>query len=272
MVMADGIPASQLPSLNRDLGNTVKQYPDQPLLQDKESVGGVTGIRQEKVAIIPTRAGSFELPAIELTWWNTDKRQLETARIAARTIQVAANSSARIVAPVEPESRAERDEPNVPQVAIEPSPSVSETSYPIWLIALLVVGWLATALAWWWSVRSTATLIPPSQPNRTCRGGVSADLKQACQINDVTGTATEVVEWAKSRWPESPPLSLGAIINRLEGIDLANELRLLEKSCYSPSAKVWSGTGLLSLLQQFAKAKADRMGGETVIAPLNPPN
>ncbi len=271
MVMADGIPASQLPALNRDLGSTVKQYPDQPLLQDKESAGGVTGIRQEKVAIIPTQAGSFELPAIELTWWNTDKNQLETARIEARTIEVEANPSARIVAPIEPMVSVNKGEVNVPQVALDAKPSTGETGYSIWLIALLGGGWLGTVLAWWLSARSETKVKTPSQPKRPRGRSVSVELRQACQINDLTGASVELIKWAKHKWPESPPLSLGAIINRVEGTALANELRLLEEGCYSSTAKVWSGIELLSLLRQFDKTKSDGIGVEAALAPLNPP-
>ena len=52
---ARGLPASQLPEIVSELDKKLKQYPDQPILDEKYDRHGLNGIRQQKTALIPSR-------------------------------------------------------------------------------------------------------------------------------------------------------------------------------------------------------------------------
>jgi len=69
-LMADGLTSAQLPTLAQASIDGIKQYPDQPTLHDNKKASGIIGIREERIALIPTRPGSYTLPAIEVPWWN----------------------------------------------------------------------------------------------------------------------------------------------------------------------------------------------------------
>ena len=97
--------ATQLPELSQPMPDSLKLYPDQPRLETQKKDGGVTGLREEKHAIIASRAGDVELPGVELRWFNTRTGRAETARLPARTLRVAAAApvpGAAPAAPVEP--------------------------------------------------------------------------------------------------------------------------------------------------------------------------
>ena len=98
-MVADGLMASQLPALHGPIPDGLKHYPDRPMLQDQESADGIVATRQEKFAIIPTRPGEYELPAIEVNWWDTASNTRRFARLPERRIIVSASAQQSGLAP-----------------------------------------------------------------------------------------------------------------------------------------------------------------------------
>jgi hypothetical protein len=70
-ITAQGNMAESLPDLAETEIKGLKQYPDKAALNNQVTDQGVTSSKQIKIALIPTRAGDFTLPAISLAWWNT---------------------------------------------------------------------------------------------------------------------------------------------------------------------------------------------------------
>jgi len=77
-IIAKGLSGSVLSDIPFDKINGVKVYPDQAKVNSQERNGVLYGLREQKTALIPTRAGRFEIPARELVWWNTKTDRLET--------------------------------------------------------------------------------------------------------------------------------------------------------------------------------------------------
>jgi len=71
-LQATGLSSSQLPKIDAPVPDSIKAYPDQPVLENRNGDDGMVGSRQEKIALIPSQAGTLVLPAIEIPWWNTD--------------------------------------------------------------------------------------------------------------------------------------------------------------------------------------------------------
>ena len=100
---AQGLTASQLPEIQELLPDGFRQYPDQPELENQKTAEGITGVRQQKNAIIPARPGEYTLPEISLPWWDTETQVLEYAVLPERRVQVAAAApDAAIDAPLFP--------------------------------------------------------------------------------------------------------------------------------------------------------------------------
>ncbi|MDJ0833250.1 MAG: BatD family protein [Gammaproteobacteria bacterium] len=198
-IKADGLTAAQIPELPALEIDGLKQYPDQPLLNDIENDNGVSGYRVDKVAFIPTRPGRITLPALEIPWWNTQTQRREVARIPARDIEVMA-ASPGLTQPPAPMVSA-------PQGLQQPSPAQS-SSQPVigepgigwwkWLAMLLGGGWLLTILLWVYRSRKTATIVDaePSNPQPTARQSYRR-LAQACDEQDLHACRAAVLAWAR---------------------------------------------------------------------------
>jgi len=85
---ANGLGSSQLPEIHASVPDGIKQYPDQPVRENRVDDNGLVAISQQKVALIPARPGTFVLPEVEIPWWNTRTDELEYARLPARPIDV----------------------------------------------------------------------------------------------------------------------------------------------------------------------------------------
>ncbi len=253
---AEGVTAAQLPPMHRE-SRDFKSYPDQPRLNDRYSSGGASASRQEKIALIPTAAGEFVLPAIEVNWWNTQTNRLETARIDERRIQVKpgtqSSSSAAPAAPL-PAATAQAVAPQETVTANAPAQIITEQDAGLWpwLSAALGLGWLLTALTWWNSRRHRQSL--PAAKHAATRADSKA-IKQACLANDANKTHQALLDWARAIWPEAPPTNLAALAAHLAASShpLHAEFDSLQRSLYGAAPADWRGSELWQQLEPLLK-------------------
>lgn len=107
---AEGLSSAQLPALPATDVNGLRRYPDLPQLSNQISENGLIGSREEREALVPTRVGQVELPAVEVVWWNTHEDRLERSYLPARTLQVADNPSLAVDTPISSEPLAVSDD------------------------------------------------------------------------------------------------------------------------------------------------------------------
>ncbi len=263
-VMADGLTASQLPALDGGAISGLKQYPDQPTLKDTQDSAGVTGLRTEKVAYIPTQAGSVTLPAIKIAWWNTTTDKMEVTSLPARTFTVlpaAAGSNAtpppvpkvNTPAPVQQPPPAVTTPASPPQSL--PPPHTVSGSWP-WIALALGFGWLTTVLVWWWRARRHRAVpaVATKSAEQDSLRHLEKELQASCLANDAARTKGAMLAWARRRWSEHPPISLTAVARRCPG-PLSAALIELDGALYAQTAAAWQGQGLW---QQFVAHKAER--------------
>ncbi|RML98050.1 hypothetical protein ALQ88_04210, partial [Pseudomonas savastanoi] len=100
ILKAEGLAGAQLPPLPPTEVPGLRRYPDQPQLRNLPSERGLIGTREEREALVPTRAGAIDLPAVEVTWWNTREDHLEHTSLAARTLQISSNPGLAVDTPV----------------------------------------------------------------------------------------------------------------------------------------------------------------------------
>ncbi len=81
-LQAQGTTVGQLPDLESlSSDNSLKSYPDQPVINEQKNTSGLTAYREQKIALIPSKPGSYTLPAIEIPWFNTKTQKTELAKI-----------------------------------------------------------------------------------------------------------------------------------------------------------------------------------------------
>lgn len=87
----------------------------------------------------------------------------------------------------------------------------------------------------------------PEQPTRIER----TKLHQACLSTDPELAGAALLEWARERWPDAPPHTLGSLASQFAGTDVEREIRRLDKILYSPVKKEWHGTTLWQVMKGF---------------------
>jgi hypothetical protein len=240
---SEGLLSSQLPSVSSMLPDYLKAYPDKPKLSNDKTFEGVSGSRQEKVAIMPMQPGTYILPQIDIPWWNTETGQKEVATIPPRTFKVVAAAAA--VKPalnqVEPEVKP------LPAAQIPSKPVPGQSGWK-WLALITSTGWLLT-LGWLWISRKQGKRGEAGKDIR------AASLKQArksvelaCKRKDAKACEQALLSFAQLRL-DSSVNNLAALVDQCDS-NLAREITSLEKCLYASGKKDWCGAGLLQAFQK----------------------
>lgn len=244
-----GLLSSQLPSIFSMLPDNLKAYPDQPKLSDDKAFEGLSGSRQEKVAIMPMQAGTYILPQIDIPWWNTETGKSEIATIPARTFKVLAAAGTQ-TRPAQQVQKPVIQEPSEAQASDASVSAPEETGWK-WLALITSSGWLLT-LVWLFVKHKRYDSTQDDGNNQR-----ASNLKQArqsvalaCQQNDSKACEQALLGFAQLQWPDASVNSLTALACQCE-TDLADEIRNLEACLYAFDKTDWAGE---ELLQAFRKA------------------
>lgn len=263
---ARGATVGVLPELGADrpLAADIKQYPDQPAMNETKQADGISSLRQEKTALIPAKDGDYKLPAIEIPWWNTTTERMEVARIPERILSVAA------AAETQPPAQAAASTPlpmAVPQTGLRQTAGDFDRWF--WLALLFGLGWVGTAMAWWWSRRAEKPQAKQPQPQPAIgQREAYKTLQRACAANDPALASLALLDWARLHWPRQQPASLGELYH-CAGHDLAEEIRRLEKTLYGRGEAAWNGEALWSRISGLDKqATAERQTQQMRLEPL----
>lgn len=267
-ITATGLTAEQLPELPAAAVDGFKQYPDQPALENRKSETGITGVREESVAFMPTRPGTYTLPGVEIRWWNTRTGKEETARVPERTVIVVPSAEGgEMSIPAPQPAPAEREQPVQPDI---PGPAsaldVPSQSRPVWfwLSLALALGWLLTLAAWWRQQRNNrgrGNSKTAAAERATADSAKAAGmLEQACRQNRADMAKDALLAWARARWAEHPPQSLEGIAARSHDPELTAQLRALNARLYSPGASAadWDGAPLWQAFIRYRKLPEDK--------------
>lgn len=286
-IHASGLSSSQLPDLSIPSQPDFKLYPDQAQTSDKADGNTLTSTRTQKIAMIPTMAGTLTLPAIHLTWWDTTTHQQRTSSLPAETIKVlpatGANTTTAPTAPVQQSKPATQVKPVAPasngsvNVTVhEPGTTPASGLQPsrIWIILATVFAfaWVTTLFLWWRYRRPRQAIQPPPKsPDK--HNTEQAALKQvalACRQNDPDATRHALLAWARIHWPDDPPLSLGALANQLQDPVLQTQLGKLDKILYTGNAANWQADQLLTALNTRLRQTQTRQAkNDSALEPLH---
>ena len=246
-IIAQGTTAGQLPELYllqpdayTTAGGELKTYPDQPTLNEKKT-DTLIAYREEKIVLIASKKGTYRLPAIKVSWWNTQTDSLEVAQIPETTLIATLNPQTTEPMPFKP-----------PQVVpvIKQSPNTDETARSpfaayFWpgLSLFLASGWLATVLL---SRRKTKSLSTP-EPTPSTSTYQNKILKHACITNNAEAAKNALLQWGLQYWPDK---SLSLIANHCNA-PLKKQILLLNAILYSPDNTDWKGHDLYAAFKIF---------------------
>ena len=252
-MLAKGVTNSQLPRLWPEVNiDGLKNYPDQPVLREQKKTDGIIAFREEKIALIPSKAGEYELPAIELHWFNTQTEKEEVLSLPAIKIQAVAAAQNSPAAPVNKPELIAPEPANETKSEACPSntPQKSDTNPWLWPVAsaFLACGWLLTTIFCLNRSRQK-----PAEPVSTTeqddlKTTIKA-LKKACFANDAQAAKQALLQWGKQALGVS---SLSEIKNHAEA-RLRDQIDALMASLYAADAQPWQGK---TLYQAFVESNA----------------
>jgi hypothetical protein len=254
---------TQLPELALPQPPGIRQYADQPELAHDVTPEGFKSRRTVGMAVIAQTPGSIKLPKLELPWWNVKTQAWEIASLPERAFTVTPSAETAAAA-----ATAET------ATVVAQAPAPRNAFWPI-VSAVLALGWLATALAWW---RSIAARRDPARGVRAAaRTGARAqqserklrrEIDAACAAGDADAARRALLDWAAVRF-SSPPRSLGALASELPK-PAANEILALEAHIYGAAPGRWDGRALVAALGEIdaAHGRAATTGKEEPLMPL----
>lgn len=258
---AAGLSEEQLPILEMTVPKGLKVYPDQAQLHTGMTSGRLVSQKVRNFAIVASKAGEYQLPEINIPWWNTVTNRYQIATISAQTITVLPNSE------MEKES-----EISIPHQNKEVIPAqtviVTEASWLQWLFLAL---WLITSLAWFISTKLTKPSLANLPKTETKNSNVYLSLLAACKKNQGLEVLALISTWINTLQSKAGKVITTTLDDGLLDINnskFQNEIQLLQQSYYGKEQKNWQGENLCSLIQDINK-QGLKVNKETLLS-LNP--
>ena len=192
-VEAEGLLASQLPTLHSVLNGAdrnLRQYADQPQLDNQVRDLGIRGKRQDSSALVAQQDGTYALPALEVHWWDTTQDRLRTSRLEPVVLNVRNDDSFEEAGTAEPAVAVQE---NLPHPALWP-----------WQIACLLLSLaLAGSLALLYRTRRQLYRLNEPEEEESLDESIPdnplGDLQAACRSNHPAEARKALETWARQQ-------------------------------------------------------------------------
>lgn len=248
-ILSKGSTVAQLPELldEKETAN-LKTYPDQPSLKEQKKEDGLIAFREEKIAYIPSKPGSYTIPAIEIPWFNTKTQEMEIASIPERTV-TAISTAIETTDPINQTPVSANNEK--PEVVIQKV----ENKVWMWVSLALALGWLITViLIFIRRVKPAQKEITVNPDEINLKESVKR-LKKACAENNELAAKDALLAWGKIKFNSN---NLSTTASNCES-RLRDEIHLLNQNLYSNQTEAWQGKKLFQFfVENSAREKVAR--------------
>ena len=244
-LQAAGVTGALLPELAYPDSSDARIYIDQPVIEEFASEAGIASESVLTIGIVPTAEGTLTLPALTVSWWDTQADKPRQTTLEGFSLSVGASPVIRTNQPLTPPSPPLSAPDNPQFTALQ-----NRIEQLIWLVALVTCAWLATAFGWLRSNRAPKVV----DSVVSIREYELGRLKRALKKHDAEGTLAELQHWRQAVYPEMQSL---ADVARLEP-RLRQMLNDLEADRYRGigGQHPWDPAALLSLIEALTD-KAD---------------
>lgn len=288
-LQATGLTAAQLPDLSSllSLPSGLKAYPDQPKLSDSSQGAELVGSRDQTIALMADSPGHYTIPALTVSWWDTQANQPRTATLPARTLSILPAAGSTVAAASNPAAPAAQRQPAatpprhspLSAAAPKPAPTHSPSEWE-WISLALAIIWLSTLGGWVWSRRSraaplgasgsrTVTQKRPPGPHKGTSDAAKerAAFRAACEANDAHAARVHLLSWAAAL-RGVPPAGISAVAATFGDAAVVGLLRDLDRACYAGGA--WQGRSLAAALTELPAAPDKTARQRDGLSPLYP--
>ena len=261
-IIGEGLQGAQLPPTLFPATDGLKYYPDQPVIEDSESSNGLTGVRIDSAALIPTKTGTWTIPEVRIPWWDTKTNKVRYAILPEREIIVSAGSNIQLDAsPIEIVGQGSTS------TAPTPLPPVATADSDIWKLAtfIMALGWLATLVYLIYSRRRRAEPEQAEIENPSEKHAFK-QLIAACAAGNAVFSRREIIHWSAAMFPALGIHSLDDVSDAFNDSELTDNLGALNNQLYRDEGGNWSANELKTMVQGLRKnAKAQ---AKNTVTPL----
>lgn len=266
-ITALGLTAAQIQPLPNLENTGVKLYPDQAALEDKKTTRGVIGIRSESVAIVPNQEGQIRIPAIELTWWDTVNKRMQTSRLPERIFTVV---TAKTSLPISVENKSANNVVTAAETPVN-SKTVSQiTQWSLTLNALLIA--VIVGLLYWRKNTPTVTMAKEITKLPSAKQHLNQIAAQAAD-NNLAAMRDNILLWGAEVFPQQPPISLNQLADLMANLELKQQFALLDQQLFKADKdnNLEVDTALIiKCLKAFSGKKNNHTRRGTELKPLYP--
>ena len=263
-IRGQGLQGAQLPPVMFPPVDGLKFYPDQPAISDRESsdgetAGGLVATRVDSVAVVPTRAGRWQIPELRIPWWDTGSDQLRYAVLPGRVLEVTGTGPATAA----PEPLTEPMPEALPETTVAPDtgavatiPDAATRSSSWWPVVALAngAGWLLTLIYLAWSRGGRRTPATAAQGDVREPPAFKA-LLQACAGGDALQARRAVLEWAAVASAQPGLVSLTQVAAALTDPAMDAALDELNAALYRNPPSAWNGAALAAAARRLRSGK-----------------
>ncbi|MDV7103292.1 BatD family protein [Vibrio sp. TH_r3] len=239
----DGIAQSQLPNIIVDYPDNVRFYEEPAKINQNGNQVSMT----LKHVLIPKIAGQVTLPPISLHWWNTNKKQSETAKLTGATFAVEQSDTPTIKLDSSPQQA---------QPIATDTQTITIKDAGLWpyIAAFFAILWLLTLVI----------LIkrPTIKQSKVAKHDLKPDtfnaLLTAVKNHDGMATQSYLTEW----YQQKPQLDLTTKQK------INQQVQALMASIYANDSTPWKNDELLALLKKANKKTSNKNNDQDSLAPL----
>lgn len=250
-ITGEGLQGAQLPPIDGNSASGLRAYPDQPLINNVNGDKGVTGIRVDSLALVAVSDGVYELPALEIPWWDTESDSLQFARLPAQRLTVLPSAAAPGQADATSASPLELTERSTQSV------NSAATSINVWALiaAACASGWILTSLLWW---RRSKKPVPQAAA-KPAATSTPPKLFDACKKNDPVLAREALRAWLRDQGHAGP---IGDWLQVQNSPALREAVEDLECCLYqgdrdqSSQGSDWNGSDLAAAVHALPQTKA----------------
>lgn len=254
-LQADGASASQLPAIVLPQSDAVQAFPEPAQTDERFVDARPRTVQRRRIALVPNRAGTLEVPGPRIEWWDAVQGVARTAMLPPLTLEVA------------PGVAQPAGDQGVPEDGLAPGAHAGPASRPRlaqhwawWLLALAItlVG------AWWWRRRPMPRVDAPADA-RPASPPPPPSLKEALAEGNLAGIAHALANAAGVAADD-----LDGVHARLDDAAQRDAVRALQAARWGGSDPGAALAALRAAFKRGPSLRADAGAARPLLPPLYP--
>ena len=219
---AEGVLAQQLPNIEFEEIDGIKQYPEKPVEEVVVVNDRIIGIKKVSNVYIPSKAGNFIIPEIKVNWFNIETGNIETAKVEAVEIDVRGALGKAVVH----EAKAEIKQalPNV-ENHIRLSDNDTSAKDLGWMVYLAIFGAFVLGIGF-------SALFFRSSSNKAARINSAKVIFEALRDNDLNKLRDTLIFWANEKFDGARAHNLNQVSQLVKNKAFSEGIEQLNATLY----------------------------------------